>query len=129
MAESVPDDLKYLKTDQWIHIEGHVGTIGITAYAQEQLNDVVYVELPAVGKTFSQEQQFGVVESVKSTNDLFMPLSGEVTELNPELEDNPEIINDDPYGEGWMIKIMISNPSEADNLLDSAGYATWLEER
>lgn len=129
MALTTPEDLKYLKTDQWIRLEGDTGTIGITDFAQDQLNDIVYLELPDVGKSFMQNDQFGVVESIKSTNDLYMPVSGEVIEVNGELEENPEAVNDDPYGAGWMIKIKVANPAEMDTLLNAADYSQWNDER
>ncbi len=129
MTLSTPEDLKYLKTDQWIRIEGDIGTIGITDFAQDQLNDIVYVELPDVGKTFAQRDQFGVVESIKSTNDLFMPLAGEVVETNSALEEEPELVNDSPYDKGWMIKIIIANAGETDSLLSSEEYIAWSNER
>lgn len=129
MALKTPTDLKYLKTDQWIRVEGDTGVIGISDFAQDQLNDIVYLELPTVGKIFAQNEQFGVVESIKSTNDLFMPVSGEVTEVNAALEDEPEAVNDDPYGAGWLIKIKIANTEELGSLLSASDYEKWNEER
>jgi glycine cleavage system H protein len=119
---SIPANLKYTKDHEWVSIEGDVATIGITDFAQSELGDIVYVEIETVGETFSQEEVFGSVEAVKTVSDLFMPVSGEILEFNEGLESNPEAVNSDPYGEGWMIKVKMSNPSEAASLLDAAGY-------
>ena len=124
-----PTELKYSKNDEWLRIEGTTGTIGISDYAQDQLNDIVFVELPEVGATFQKGQSFGVVESVKAASDIYTPVSGKVIEVNTALEDEPEIINADPYGKGWIIKIELSNPAEADDMLDAAAYAAYCDSR
>ena len=120
---SVPENLKYTKDHEWVKIEGDTATVGITAFAQGELGDIVYVEIETEGETLDQEEVFGSVEAVKTVSDLFMPLSGEITEFNSNLEANPEIVNSDPYGEGWMIKVKLSNPSEVEDLLDAAAYS------
>lgn len=118
----VPTELKYTKEHEWIRREGDLAVVGITDHAQEALGDVVYVELPEVGETTALDDAFGVVESVKAASDLFAPLSGEVVEINEALEDTPEMVNEEPYGDGWMIKIRPSDESEWDKLLDAAAY-------
>ena len=118
----VPADLKYTKEHEWAKIDGDRARIGITAFAQEQLGDVVFVELPKVGSKVSSMKTFGVVESVKAVSDLFAPLSGEVVEVNAELPKKPETVNSDPYGAGWMIVIKMSSPAEAGSLLTAAQY-------
>ncbi|HUR60814.1 MAG TPA: glycine cleavage system protein GcvH [Candidatus Thermoplasmatota archaeon] len=118
-----PDDLLYSKSHEWVKLAGSTATIGITDHAQEALNDIVYVELPKVGQEFGLEQEFGVVESVKSVSDLFMPLAGKVTEVNTSLDDKPETLNEDPYGKGWLIKVTLKDPSQAKQLLSAAQYA------
>jgi glycine cleavage system H protein len=117
-----PADLKYTKDHEWIRIEGGQGKVGITDYAQKQLGDVVFVDLPAVGTAVSQGQVFGTIESVKAVSELFAPVSGEVVEVNPALKDQPELVNSDPHG-AWMVAIKLATPAEADALLDSAQYA------
>ncbi|MBW2962445.1 glycine cleavage system protein GcvH [Mesonia aestuariivivens] len=117
-----PNDLKYTKDHEWVKIEGDVATVGITNFAQSELGDIVYVEVETLDETLNREEVFGTVEAVKTVSDLYLPLSGEVIEFNESLEDEPENVNTDPYGEGWMIKIKISNPSEIDDLLDEAAY-------
>jgi glycine cleavage system H protein len=124
-----PADLKYTKNDEWLRIEGDTGIIGLTDYAQEQLNDIVYVELPNVGAAFKQGESFGVVESVKAASDVYVPVGGAVTEANGALEDEPELINTDPYGKAWLIKIKLTNPAEADSLMDAAAYAAYCDNR
>jgi len=119
---NVPADLKYTKEHEWAKIEGGQARIGITAFAQEQLGDVVFVELPKVGAKVSGAKTFGVVESVKAVSDLYAPLSGEVVEVNGELTKKPETVNTDPYGQGWMIVVKLSNPAEADGLLSAEAY-------
>ncbi len=119
---NVPENLKYTKDHEWAKIEGDVATIGITDYAQGELGDVVFVELPEVGTTLNAGDTFGTIEAVKAVADLYAPLSGEVVEINPELESTPEKVNQDPYGEGWMIKVKLSNPAEADDLMDAEKY-------
>jgi glycine cleavage system H protein len=119
---SVPSGLKYTKDHEWVKIEGDVATVGITDFAQGELGDIVYVEVETLNETLDKEEIFGTVEAVKTVSDLFLPLSGEIIAVNALLEDEPEKVNSDPYGEGWMIKIKISNPSEVEGLLDDAGY-------
>lgn len=120
---STPANLKYTKDHEWVSVDGDVATIGITDFAQSELGDIVYVEIETVGETLAQEEVFGSVEAVKTVSDLFMPVSGEILEFNEGLESNPEAVNKDAYGEGWMIKVKMSNPSELDGLLDAAAYA------
>ena len=130
MAElKTPSDLKYTKNDEWLKIEGDTATIGISDYAQDALNDIVYVEFPDVGASLKQGAAFGVVESVKAASDIFMPVAGTVTEVNSSLEDSPETINTDPYGKGWLIKIKLDNAAEADSLMDSAAYIEFCASR
>jgi glycine cleavage system H protein len=121
-VSTVPDDLRYSKEHEWIRADGDVATIGITHFAQEQLGDVVFVELPKVGTKVTAHQAFGVVESVKAVSDLFAPISGEVVETNGELPQKPETVNKDPYGKGWMIIVKPSNAGEWDQLLSPAQY-------
>jgi glycine cleavage system H protein len=119
---NVPANLKYTKDHEWVRVEGDVAVIGITDFAQHELGDIVYVEIETVGETLEKEEVFGSVEAVKTVSDLFMPLSGEVIELNEDLEGNPELVNSDPYNQGWMVKVRISDSTELDNLLDSEDY-------
>lgn len=119
---NIPADLKYTKDHEWVRVEGDTATIGITDFAQGELGDIVYVEVETEGESLDQEEVFGTVEAVKTVSDLFMPISGEVIEFNTDLESNPEVVNSDPYGAGWMIKIKMSNPSEIEDLLDAAAY-------
>lgn len=119
---NVPAELKYTKDHEWVRIEGDVAVIGITHFAQSELGDIVYVEVETEGETLEKEEVFGTVEAVKTVSDLFMPLSGEIIEFNTGLESSPETVNSDAYGEGWMIKVKMSNPSEAAELLDAEGY-------
>jgi len=121
-----PADLKYTKEHEWARVEGNRAHVGITTYAQEQLGDVVFVELPKVGAKVSQMQPFGVVESVKAVSDLFAPLSGEVVEVNAELVTKPELVNQDPYGKGWMLVVAVSSPEEAKTLLTAHQYEEFL---
>ena len=125
---SYPEDLLYHPEHDWVKIEGDTGTFGITDYAQQQLGDVVYVELPEVGATLKQGQSFGTIESVKAVSELYSPVTGEIVEVNAALADTPEKINEDPYGEGWMVKVKLSDPSEADGLMDAAAYKKLLED-
>ena len=118
----IKPELKYTKDHEWISIDGDNATIGITDYAQGELGDIVYVEIEALSEELEKEEIFGSVEAVKTVSDLFLPVSGEITELNEGLEDNPELINDDPYGEGWIIKMKISNQSELSDLLSADDY-------
>jgi glycine cleavage system H protein len=123
---SVPADLRYTKEHEWAKLEGDRVRVGITAYAQEQLGDVVFVELPRPGAKVRQHQAFGVVESVKAVSDLFAPMSGEVVDVNGQLPEKPEMVNQDPYGRGWMLLIAPSNPSEQANLLSASEYEQFL---
>ena len=118
----VPTDLRYTKDHEWVRVDGDAATVGITAYAAEQLGDIVFVELPEAGRTLEQFATFGVVESVKAVSDLFAPLSGEVSEANGELAGQPELVNSEPYGTGWMIRLRVADPSQLDDLLDPAAY-------
>ena len=118
----VPTDLRYTKDHEWVRVDGEVATVGITAYAADQLGDIVFVELPAVGTSVEQFATFGVVESVKAVSDLFAPLSGDVTEANPGLTGQPELVNSEPYGEGWMIRIRVADASQLAELLDPEAY-------
>jgi glycine cleavage system H protein len=119
---SIPAGLKYTKDHEWIKIEGNQATIGITDFAQGELGDIVYVDISSVGQTIKQHDVFGTVEAVKTVSDLFMPISGTVSEFNKGLESAPEKVNSDPYGDGWMVKVKISNPAEADSLLSADQY-------
>jgi glycine cleavage system H protein len=118
----VPAELRYTKDHEWVRVEGDEATIGITAYAADQLGDIVFVELPEVGRDLAQFATFGVVESVKAVSDLFAPVGGEVVESNAELGAQPEIVNSDPYGGGWMIRVRFADPAQLDHLLDAAAY-------
>jgi glycine cleavage system H protein len=119
---NIPSDLKYTKDHEWIKIEGDIATVGITDFAQGELGDIVYVEVETLDETLAVDEVFGTVEAVKTVSDLFLPLSGEIAEFNDSLEDDPEKVNTDPYGEGWMIKIKFSDASEIDNLLSADDY-------
>jgi glycine cleavage system H protein len=123
-----PAGLKYTKEHEWVKVEGNIGLIGITDFAQDALGDVVFVEVPTVGRNLKQHEQFGVVESVKTVSDLYAPVSGQVTEVNAKLDATPELVNQESYGEGWMIKIELSNPGELDALLDAAAYEAHVKE-
>ncbi len=118
---NVPESLKYTKDHEWIKIEGDIATVGITDFAQGELGDIVYVEIETEGEEIEEGEVFGTVEAVKTVSDLFMPISGTITEVNGELEDSPELVNEDPYGKGWMIKIKISDDT-ADGLMDADAY-------
>lgn len=124
----VPQDLMYTKKHEWIKVDGDGGTVGITDYAQGELGDIVFVELPKVGTKVEQMKSFGAIEAVKAVVDLYAPVSGEVLETNPELRDKPEVINSDPYGEGWIIKLRIDDSGELENLISPADYEKLLEE-
>ncbi len=119
---NTPENLKYTKDHEWVKIEGDTATIGITDFAQSELGDVVFVEVDTVGEELDKEETFGSIEAVKTVSDLFMPLGGEITEFNEELEDAPDTINKDPYGKGWIIKVKISDASEADDLMSAEEY-------
>ena len=123
---NVPEDLHYSKDHEWIRVEGDTGTVGISDHAQSSLGDVVYVELPKVGETFAAHEVFGSVESVKAVSELFVPVSGQVTEVNATLQDEPEKVNTDPYGAAWMIRLRLGNKSEIDSLLTAAEYEDYL---
>jgi len=117
-----PDTLKYTKDHEWIKIEGNTATIGITDFAQHELGDIVFVDITAQGKAISAHEVFGTVEAVKTVSDLYSPVSGSITEVNPELEGNPEYVNSDPYGKGWMVKMTIDNMADVDALMDVNAY-------
>jgi len=123
----VPEELRYTREHEWIRVAGGRGTVGITHHAQEQLGDVVYVELPAVGSEVKAGQPFGVVESVKSVSDLYAPVSGRVVAVNERLRDAPELVNQDPYGGGWMIEVELADPAELDRLLSAGDYRRLVE--
>ncbi len=124
---NLPDSLRYTKDHEWAETEGGTIRIGITDYAQDALGDVVFVELPEVGATFEEGEEFGTVESVKAVSELFMPVSGEVVEINGELGDSPELVNQDPYGGGWMLRIKASDPAQMDGLLEKGAYLEMLK--
>lgn len=124
----VPTDMRYTKDHEWVRVDGDTVTVGITAYAADQLGDVVFVELPDAGRSLGQHATFGVVESVKAVSDLFAPVTGEVTEANAQLAGSPELVNTDPLGAGWMVRIRLSDPSELDALLDAATYEQLISE-
>src|SRR4051812_12036666 len=119
---NVPADLKYTKSHEWVRVDGDVATIGITDFAQSELGDIVYVDLPTPGRVLNSGDSFGSVESVKTVSDAYAPVSGEVVEVNQALGAQSELLNSDPYGKGWMVKIRLSDPSQADSLLDSSAY-------
>ncbi|MBW4436523.1 MAG: glycine cleavage system protein GcvH [Pleurocapsa minor GSE-CHR-MK-17-07R] len=124
-----PETLKYAKSDEWLLLEGETATLGVSDYAQDQLNDIVFVELPSVGDQISAGDAFGNVESVKAASDLISPVSGTVTEVNSALEGTPELLNSDPYGKGWIVKIAVSDASGAAGLMDAAAYSAFCETR
>mgnify|MGYP006193654587 CR=1 FL=1 len=117
-----PTNLKYTKDHEWVNLQGDIATVGITHFAQNELGDIVFVEIETVGETIEQDEVFGTVEAVKTVSDLFLPMSGEIIELNADLESNPELVNEDPYGKGWMVKVKVSNLAEWDNLLSAEAY-------
>ena len=117
-----PDNLLYTKDHEWISIEGNVATVGITDFAQGELGDIVYVDIDTIGKSLAAESVFGTVEAVKTVSDLFLPLTGTLTEKNAKLDTNPELVNSDPYGEGWMVKLKIEDPSQASGLMSASAY-------
>ena len=119
---NVPSNLRYTKDHEWIALENNVATIGITEFAQHELGDIVYVEIETKGKSLTADSVFGTVEAVKTVSDLFLPVAGTITELNPSLESQPELVNTDPYGEGWMIKMTVENPGDVEKLMDAAAY-------
>jgi glycine cleavage system H protein len=117
-----PENLKYTKDHEWIRVEGNTGVVGITDYAQGELGDIVFVELPVVGKALKQHDSFGTIEAVKAVSDLYAPVSGAIMELNKDISATPELVNREPYEKGWMVKIRLSNPSELGSLMDAATY-------
>jgi glycine cleavage system H protein len=119
---NIPQNLKYTKDHEWVAVEGDIATIGITDFAQSELGDIVFVDITTEGETLDQEEVFGSVEAVKTVSDLFMPISGEIIELNEKLDGDPELVNSDPYGDGWMIRVKISDAAQVDDLLDAAAY-------
>lgn len=119
---NIPEGLKYSKEHEWVRMEGDTAVIGITDFAQGELGDIIYVDIESVGETLSANEIFGTVEAVKTVSDLFMPVGGEILELNPLLADAPELVNTDPYGDGWMIKVKLSSAEDLDALMDAAGY-------
>lgn len=124
---NIPSNLKYTKDHEWIAVDGNTATVGITDFAQSELGDIVYVDIDTVGESLDKDEVFGTVEAVKTVSDLFLPASGEIAEFNEALEEQPELVNTDPYGEGWMVKITLSNNSELDNLLDAEAYKALIE--
>lgn len=125
---NIPQNLRYTSEHEWIRIEGDMAYVGITDYAQEQLGDIVFVDIPTVGESLQGGDTFGTIEVVKTVSDLFLPIAGEVTEQNENLEEHPELVNTDPYGEGWLIKLKPANPQEADSLLDAEAYKKLINE-
>lgn len=123
-----PDNIKYSKEHEWIRVTGNVGIIGVTDYAAEQLGDIVHIELPKVGDEFGKGESFGVLESVKSVSDVYLPLPGKVVDVNSALESNHGLVNDDPYNEGWLIKVELQDKSELDHLMSAEGYESFLSE-
>jgi glycine cleavage system H protein len=124
---NIPENLKYTKDHEWVKVDGDIATVGITDFAQGELGDIVFVEIETVGETLEKEEIFGTIEAVKTVSDMFMPMSGEIIEKNEELDNTPEVVNKDPYDQGWMIKVKISDPSEFDDLLDAAAYKNLIE--
>ena len=119
---NIPENLKFTKDHEWIHIEGNIATVGITDFASQELGDIVFIEVETVDENLDSEESFGSIEAVKTVSEMFMPIGGRVAEFNEALEDSPELINTDPYGDGWIIKIEMSNPSEIDQLIDAKTY-------
>lgn len=117
-----PSDLRYTKDHEWLRLEGNVATIGITDFAQRELGDIVYVDISTVGQSLAAEQVFGTVEAVKTVSDLFLPVAGAILQVNPALEGNPELVNNDPYNEGWMVKVQVANPADVETLMTAAQY-------
>lgn len=124
----IPENLKYTKDHEWLKVEGEFAFVGITEYAQKELGDIVFVEVETEGETLDKEESFGTIEAVKTVSDMFMPVAGEVIEFNPGLESSPELINKDPYGEGWIIKVKISDPSQVEELLSAEEYIAHIGE-
>ena len=123
---NVPGNLLYTKDHEWLRVEGDKGYIGVTDFAQGELGDIVFVEIETLGETLAKEEVFGTIEAVKTVSDMFMPVSGEIVEVNPDLDASPDVVNKDPYGKGWMVKIRITNPSEVNDLLTAEKYKTLL---
>jgi glycine cleavage system H protein len=123
-----PEDLKYSKEHEWVRVSGNIATIGVSDFAQDQLGEVVFVELPDEGEEFEKDDAFGVIESVKSVNDIYAPLSGKIVEVNDPVVDSPEIVNEDPYVEGWLVKIEISDPKELSELMSAKDYEAYIKE-
>jgi len=123
---NVPGNLLYTKDHEWLRVEGDMGYTGITDFAQGELGDIVFIEVETLGETLAKEEVFGTIEAVKTVSDMFMPVSGEIVEVNPALEESPDVVNKDPYGKGWMVKIRITNPSEVNDLLSAEKYKTLL---
>ena len=123
---NVPENLLYTKDHEWLRVEGIFGFVGVTDFAQGELGDVVFIEIETVGETLKSEEVFGTIEAVKTVSDMFMPVGGEILELNPALEESPDVVNKDPYGKGWMVKIKITDPSETASLLTAEQYKTLL---
>jgi glycine cleavage system H protein len=124
---NIPAELKYTKDHEWIKVEGDVATVGITDFAQKELGDIVFIEVETVDETLDKEETFGTIEAVKTVSDMFMPISGTILEFNENLADAPETVNKDPYGEGWIVKMKISDPAELSELLDAAAYTSLIE--
>ena len=123
---NVPGDLLYTKDHEWLRVEGNMGYVGVTDFAQGELGDIVFIEIETIGETLKKEEVFGTIEAVKTVSDMFMPVSGEVLELNPALEESPDVVNKDPYGKGWMVKIKMTDPSEVNDLLTPEKYKALL---
>ena len=123
---NVPENLLYTKDHEWLRIEGNTGYVGVTDFAQGELGDIVFIEIETVGETLAKEEVFGTIEAVKTVSDMFMPVSGEILELNPALEESPDVVNKDPYEKGWMVKIKLTNPSETASLLTPEQYKALL---
>lgn len=121
---NIPENLRYTKDHEWVSIEGNVATIGITDFAQGELGDIVYIDISGKGKALGAEEVFGTVEAVKTVSDLFLPIAGTVTEVNPILDGQPELVNSDPYGQGWMVKVTVDNPADVEGLMDAAAYGS-----
>ena len=125
---NVPANLKYTKDHEWIKVDGDVATVGVTDFAQSQLGDIVFIEIETVGETLAKEEVFGTIEAVKTVSDMFMPVAGEVLKVNPKITEQPDVVNKDPYGNGWMIKVKISNPAELNELLSPEQYKATINE-
>jgi len=123
-----PENLRYTKDHEWVRIDkGNEATIGITEFAQKELGDIVFIDIPTIGKSLQAEEVFGTVEAVKTVSDLFLPVASTILEINPELESSPELVNSDPYGGGWMVRVKVNNPDDVNKLLDAAAYASFVQ--